>query len=513
MTIYFCPLLTQLNTDIASFRHPAIHLQYMEICLRHASLFEHQTQYIPKVLENFVRFVHSDHIKVRARSWHLFLRFVKALRAPLGTVSETVVGAISDLLNIRAEVSEDSSNDDMSSNQNSQSADTLFASQLFLFEAIGVLASAPSVAADVQVRLAQATIAPLSSDIEKHVSLAIGGDERAALQIHHSVMALGTVARGFSDWVPGTSGSPVLERVSDEFMRACEPILMALGSLKSSMTIRTAARFAFARMIGVLGFKVLQQLPSWIDGFLAENSTKDEMATFLRLLAQVIFGFKTQILDILDTLLTPLLQRIFASFAEPTTGTDDEIQLGELRREYLNFLIVLLSNNLESILVSPRNQAIFDTIVSTIEHFARDTSEHPDAKLATSVLTRMASVWGGPNITDPLDSTTSPAPSLPGFDQFMMTRFSALTWGVMTNPAFDPKDPQANRVVGEIATLQQTILAKTGRNYLTYLREVELRNLGLPGQAIDSYLTALLSADPKRFKTFLLQFLQQSRGG
>lgn len=499
--------------DIASYPHPAIHLQYMEICLRHASLFEQQTQYIPRVLEDFVRFVHSDHIKVRARSWHLFLRFVRTLRAPLGNVSETVVSAISDLLVIRAEISEDSSNDDMSSNQDSQSADTLFASQLYLFEAIGCLASASSVSPDVQVRLAQTTISPLSADIQKHVSSAVSGDERASLQIHHSIMALGTLARGFSDWVPGTAGTPVLESVSQEFMHACEPILMALGSLKSSMTVRTAARFAFARMIGVLGFKVLQQLPSWIEGFLAENSTKDEMATFLRLLDQVIFGFKTQILDILDTLLTPLLQRIFSSFSEPTTGTDDEIQLGELRREYLNFLLVVLSNDLADVLVSPRNQAIFDTIVSTIEHFARDTSEHPDAKLATSVLTKMASVWGGPSITDPANNATNPSPSLPGFDRFMISRFSALTWTLMTNPAFEPKDAQANRVVGEIASLQQTILAKTGQQYLTYLRDVELRNLGLQDPAIDSYLTALMSCDAKRFKTFLLQFLQQSRGG
>lgn len=492
-----------------SFPHPAIHLQFMEICLRHAPLLEQQTQYIPKILESFVGFVHSDLVKVRARSWHLFLRFVRALRAPLSNMSANVVGAISDLLVIRAEISEDSSNDDMSSNQDSQSADILFASQLYLFEAVGCLASASSVPPETQVTIAQSTITPLSSDIQAQVNVAINGDERAILQIHHSIMALGTLARGFSDWVPGTAGTPVLEQVSLEFMRACEPILMALGALKISMTIRTAARFAFARMVGVLGFKVLEQLPIWIDGFLADNSTKDEMATFLRLLDQVIFGFKTQIQDILDTLLTPLLQRIFASFAEPTTGFDDEIQSGELRREYLNFLLVVLSNNLESTLVSPRNQAIFETIVSTIEHFARDTSEHPDAKLALSVVTKMAVVWGGPNIVD--FSNADPTPSLPGFDRFMISRFSALTWALMINPAFEPKDAQANRVMGEIALLQQTILAKTGREYLTYLRDVELRGLGLQEAAIDSYLTALMTGDAKKFKKFLLEFLQQGR--
>jgi len=277
------------------------------------------------------------------------------------------------------------------------------------------------------------------------------------------------------------------------------------------MTVRTAARFAFARMIGVLGFKVLEQLPQWIDGFLAESSTRDEMATFLRLLDQVIFGFKTQIYTILDTLLTPLLQRIFSGFAEQVTGTDDEIQLGELRREYLNFLLVLLNNNLESVLVSPSNQGIFETIISTIEHFAKDTSEHPDAKLATSVLTRMTAVWGGPDIPNPATNTAAPAPILPGFDRFMITRFSSITWSLMTSPNFEPKDAQANRVIGEIAVLQQAILAKTGREYLNWLKDVELRNLGIPDPAIDEYLRSLTSTDAKSFKQSILRFLSQHK--
>jgi len=215
----------------------------------------------------------------------------------------------------------------------------------------------------------------------------------------------------------------------------------------------------------------------------------------------------------MDTLLTPLLRRIFTSFAEQTTGTDDEIQLGELRREYLNFLIVLLGNGLESVFVSPTNQGIFEGIIETIEHFARDTSEHPDAKLALSVIIKMCVTWGGESIANPTTNAADPAPVLPGFDQFMITRFSALTWSIMTSASFDPKNPQANRVVGEIAALQRAILAKTGRTYLTWLRDSELRVLGLPQQAIDEYLQALVTTtDDKAFKAFLVRFLQSARG-
>lgn len=69
-------------------------------------------------------------------------------------------------------------------------------------------------------------------------------------------------------------------------------------------------------------------------------------------LVQVVFRFKSEIYDVLNTLLAPLLQRVFAGIAEPVTGTDDEIQHVELKREYLNFLLRILENGLESVLVS-----------------------------------------------------------------------------------------------------------------------------------------------------------------
>lgn len=83
------------------------------------------------------------------------------------------------------------------------------------------------------------------------------------------------------------------------------------------------------------------------------------MALFLRLLDQVIFGFKGETFPILDTLLSPFLQRVFASIADPTTGTDDEIQLAELKREYLNFLLAVLNNDLGAVIISERSLPLY----------------------------------------------------------------------------------------------------------------------------------------------------------
>ena len=326
----------------------------MEICVRYGNFFEYHTQFILPTLENFLRLVHHPLPKVRTRSWYLFLRFVRQLKSHIGNVAETVIQNLSDLLPIRAELQQESS-DDESSEDHDQSADAIFTSQLYLFEVVGCICGTNSVPIDKQVLYAQSVMEPLFADMQSTLESAKGGDERSVLQVHHDIMALGTLARGFSDWAPGTAASaqnaPAKE-VQEAFARVAEATLVTLESLKASFNVRTAARFAFSRLIGVLGASILPQLPRWIDSLLTQTSTKDEMALFLRLLEQVVFGFKTEIYGILDALLTPFLQRVFAGLAEPTSGTDDEIQLAELKREYLNFLLVVLNNDLGSVIVS-----------------------------------------------------------------------------------------------------------------------------------------------------------------
>ncbi len=361
---------TDVLADVASFPHPAIQLQYMEICVRYYSFFEANPQFVNHALENFVTFVHHNHVKVRTRSWYLFHRFVKHVRQHIGDIAENVIRALGDLLPIKAELPEETSdNGDMSSDENEQTASARFSSQLYLYEAVGCICSIHAVPVNNQVLYVRSVITPLFTDLETHLGLAKSGDERATLQVHHLVMALGTLARGFSDWSPASTSPtahPPAKEVSEEFTQTSEAILVALETLNSSLNIRTAARFAFSRLIGVLGSRILPQLPRWIDGLLSQTSSKDEMALFLRLLDQVVYGFKSEIFEILNTLLTPFLQRVFTGIGEPAAGTDDEIQLAELKREYLNFLLIILNNDLASVLVSESKSCpLFSSLILT----------------------------------------------------------------------------------------------------------------------------------------------------
>ena len=328
----------------------------MEICIRYYTFFEANPQFVNHALENFVTFVHHDHVKVRTRSWYLFYRFVKHLRLHIGDIAGNVIRALGDLLPIKAELPDEiSDNDDMSSEEDEQTASARFTSQLYLYEAVGCLCSIHAVPISNQILYVRSVITPLFTDLATHLGQAKAGDDRAVLQAHHLIMALGTLAKGFSDWVPASTAPtahPPAKEVSEEFTQTSEAILVALETLSGLFDIRTAARFAFSRFIGVLGNRILPQLPRWIDGLLTQTSSKDEMALFVRLLDQVVYGFKSEIFEVLNALLTPFLQRVFAGIAEPATGTDDEIQLAELKREYLSFLLIILNNDLASVLVS-----------------------------------------------------------------------------------------------------------------------------------------------------------------
>nr|POE86996.1 exportin-t [Quercus suber] len=497
-----------VESGLASHPHPVIQLQYMEICVRYVQFFEHNPANIPRVLESFVTFLHSTHPRVRTRSWYLFQRFARHLRAQLGDVAQTVVGAISDLLTVKAELPEDKDDEDASSEDNGRSADSTFTNQLFLFEAVGTVSSTTAVPISTKVTIAKAVVEPLSQDLETHLPAAKEGDVRATRQIHHIIMALGTLANGFSDWTPGvTSGGPPPNEVSQEFVVASEVVLLALEALKHSSDVRNAARHAFSRVLGVLGSKILPQLPRWIDGLLSSASSNDEMAMFLRTLGQVVYGFKAEIFDILDQLLSPLLQRVFSGLSQPTTGTDDEIQLKELKQQYLNFILVILNNELGSVLVSQANQANFDTYLNTIKRFSCDPTDPQSARLALSALMRMTVIWGGPDIA--LNSNDSPSPALPGFDDFILAQFAPIPWAVLSAPGFNVQDGQMRHVLQEAAALQWVILRKTGFTYRDRLQN-ELKNLGANDESIASYLSSI-EGEMQAFRKFFATFVQQAK--
>jgi exportin-T len=126
------------------------------------------------------------------------------------------------------------------------------------------------------------------------------------------------------------------------------------------------------------------------------------------------------------------------------------------------------------------------------------------AKMAFGVLARMAATWGGPEVAPPSNGVLSTQAAIPGFNQFMFTRFSPLCWALPSSPGFNLKDAQARQVLTEAGGLQQTIYSKVGPEYIEYLRMQELPTMGMGPDLAGEYTTALTQTDAKGFRAFFL---------
>lgn len=503
--IYFCREHTDF-LDIADLPHPAIKLRSMDIFVRYAVFFEVHTSSIVPALQSFVKGVHDPHPRVQPRAWYLFYRFVKHLRQHIGEMAQTVIEAIADLLVIHAEAPADRDDGDMSDDTET-SEDSTFTNQLYLFEAVGCLSSTPSIPLEKQALFVKTIMTPLFTDMETSLPQAEAGDMRLVMQIHHDMMALVTLAKGFSDW--GTGNKPQVATspiVTSEFQKGTEAILVALERLSRYSHIREAARFAFSRMVGVLGAAILPQLPRWINGLLEKSSTKEEVSTFLKLLDQLVHEFKSQIFGILNSILSPLLTLVFSSLQEPVSGTDDSIQLTELRREYLNFLLVVVNNDLGQVLVSESNMANFENVVQTVMVFAQELSDPGTEKIAFNLLNKLSLVFGPQQPTTADGKTPQGPPKTPasqplvGFEHVMTDRFASLCWQVPASSNFNLKDAQSKMVLGEIAALQKALYWKLGESFVEHLGGA-LPNMGVQHGVIE-YCDALRMLDVKDFKGF-----------
>ena len=120
----------------------------------------------------------------------------------------------------------------------------------------------------------------------------------------------------------------------------------------------------------------------------------------------------------------------------------------------------------------------------------------------------MVETWGGPDVHNSSTSqgnditNTAPQPTLPGFDRFMMTRFSPLCWALPTNKTFTSEDAQARQALVEAAGLQKAIYQKTGQAYVSWLRDFELTRMGMDASTIEEYLRTLCNLDLKGFRQF-----------
>jgi exportin-T len=208
----------------------------MEIALRYSTVLELRRDLIPPVLEFFAGSsgIHSSEARVQLRAWYLFSRLLGRIHKHLASMSEQIISSFLHLLEIRLKPSVPLLVGDSDSDSDSEQ-DVFFESQLYLFQCAGLLVASTQ-SNDLEV--GHALLRSLCGNIDEPLTVAMP-DHSAILRVHHSIMAIGEIAKGYD-----SAGEMTVSARQDATIRLftgpTETILEGLERLEESLLIRDA---------------------------------------------------------------------------------------------------------------------------------------------------------------------------------------------------------------------------------------------------------------------------------
>jgi len=257
-------LLTLVQSGIASYPNKHVVLQYFETVARYTDFFKVRKECILPTLEAMIdprwvfsficiheadlvsRGLHNEDTSYRFRLYYLFYKFIKENRAELSPdLSPTIIDIIRDLLPVAIEMPELEEGEPDVLGEFVRG--TNFDSQLYLFETAGILTSLTSKTPDRQTGLLLSLVKPLLDDLstnlqlfrEKGLNMEDWNSLVPVVKVHHIIMALGDIAKGFPDHpsvTPESSRMPSLE-VFSEIARV---ILVCLEAMNVFKVVRDA---------------------------------------------------------------------------------------------------------------------------------------------------------------------------------------------------------------------------------------------------------------------------------
>ncbi|OAX43155.1 ARM repeat-containing protein [Rhizopogon vinicolor AM-OR11-026] len=497
-------LLALVQSGVSAFPHRSVTMQFFETVARYGDFFKIRKECIMPTLEAMVdtRGLHNPDSTIRSRTYYLFHRFIKEGRNDISEeLAVNLVEGIRDLLNIQVDIPTlDSPDDDLL--EEAIKNPGLFDSQLYLFEIVGTLISLVSKSPEQQANILLSIVTPLLDELSSNLPAAQGGkDVMSILRIHHSIMALGNIAKGFPDYpspVPEGYAFPSL----DVFRQVARAILGCLEAMNVFKDVRNATRHAFARIIATTGSSVTQLIPSLMANLLAQFEPS-ELVDFMNFIGLLIHKLQRELFNVLDELIGPLSAHITQLLSQPIPGTDDSA--AQTKRAYLTLLTNIMSSDLHDIFISDRNKAIFEPLLNSMSRLAEDISDSSGQKSAFAFLSRCVQVWCQPA------ADGQAAQGLPGFERFVYERLVPTAFVVLSSPQFNIKDGQMMVVLLEIGNFLQIVCKTRGQEAQEFFLSAFLPSQGWPPDTAMEFTGKLRDLDNKAFRKYFADFVRSSR--
>ena len=185
-----------------------------------------------------IRGLHNPKSTVRARVFYLFHRFIKDNQREISLeLAGTLLEGIRDTLVIRVELPEVDPNEP---NDPLTEATATPDPQLYLFETIGTLVHLFFKNPEQSAALLLSVVTPLLEDLSENLRAFEGKqDVLPIVKIHHIIMALGNIVKGFPDYPTPVPEDFVLPPLP-VFRNIAQAILTSLGAMKEFKVVRDA---------------------------------------------------------------------------------------------------------------------------------------------------------------------------------------------------------------------------------------------------------------------------------
>lgn len=192
-------------------------------------------------LSTCFRGLHNPELSLRSRVFYLFHRFIKEDRNDIPPeLAVSLLEGMRDLLVINVEIPELENPEQQDILTEAVSNPGIFDSQLYLFETAGTLVSLLFKIPDQASVLLLSVVNPLLEQLSASLqSVKSREDVLPILKVHHIIMALGNVAKGFPDYpspVPEGYALPAL----DVFNEVAQAILVSLEAINVFKVVRDA---------------------------------------------------------------------------------------------------------------------------------------------------------------------------------------------------------------------------------------------------------------------------------
>ncbi|CAH7686777.1 armadillo-type protein [Phakopsora pachyrhizi] len=500
-------LLKASKSPLAQFPHPSIPLQWFECVVRYHEFFEMFPSAVQEILPSFLGAwgLHHPSHNVRSRCYYLFYRFVSQSRSVFRShiaveTLQSVIDQMQDLVLLEAQVPTahviNAGGPDHDPLAKVIQEPSLFDSQLYLFEAIGIV-----IASFSKEQLLTAYLAKMTEPLVNGMQFTVPNppvevaDLNKVLNTYYCIMAIGAIAKGFPN-LPSKNTAPTQRpgQWLDIFKNATDAIMRVTRNMNNIRIIREGARLSFHKIVALLGMEALPHVPVLIECLL-EKLTKPEIVDFLSFVGQLIYKYKGNFTSLLDRLLIPLFSKIVSFLDQPTAGTDDIVLQSELRRAYFSLFNSIINAQMDLVLISANNRPHLEEILKTIIYQMQAKEVLiPDLKLGFGVLKNFTSTWLKPI------STGEPSP-VPGFEIFLYNQVIPLLFDVPNQSRFDWSDAESYLVLAEMASLLKMIITARDEEFVQVLMGNFFPSISCPpekGANLIKSIRETLDAKPSR---------------